>query len=107
MINISSDFITVSNIISKLLTLNLECLSLYFIMLLCAYLASSDNGSKQDTVKCPLWHIPGQTAQCKCGDSYNGIVSCIGDFLYIKQGNCMTWNNYSKQAELQSCLFGQ
>ena len=94
--------------ISKLLTLNLECPSLNFItLLLCVCLASSDNSSKQDTLKCPLWHIPDQTAQCKCGNSHNGIVSCTGDFLYIKQDNCMTWNSYSKQAELQSCLFGQ
>ena len=107
MLNFPSNFMALSNI-SKLLTLNLECPSLNFItLLLCVCLASSDNSSKQNTLICPLWHIPDQTAQCKCGDSYNGIVSCTGDFLYIKQGNCMTWNNYSKQAELQSCLFGQ
>ena len=45
--------------------------------------------------------------QCKCGDSHNGIVNCIGSFLYIKLCNCMTWNNLTKKAELQSCLFNR
>ena len=55
----------------------------------------------------PPMACPHQDAQCECGDSHNGIVSCIGNFLYIKHGNCMTWNNFTEQAELQSCLFSQ
>ena len=95
---------------SQLVILNTEHLNLYFIIivLIGVCLVSGDNySSKQKIVKCPLWHVPGQDAQCNCGDSCNGIVSCIGNFLYIKRGNCMTWNNHTKQAELQSCLFNQ
>ena len=103
-----SDFMAVSNV-SQLVILNIEHLNFYFIIILsCVCLVSGDNySSKQKIVKCPLWHVPGQDAQCNCGDSCNGIVSCVGNFLYIKRGNCMTWNDHSKQAELQSCLFGQ
>ena len=83
----------------------------YLILLMLLYFlpASSDKIIKHNTVKCPqgLWHVAGLAGQCKCGDSHNGIVNCIGSFLYIKRGNCMTWNNLTKQAELQSCLFNQ
>ena len=83
----------------------IECLIL--LMLVCFCPATSDKTIKHNTVKCPLWHVPGLAGQCKCGNSHNGIVNCIGSFLYIKRGNCMTWNNLTKQAELQSCLFNQ
>ena len=69
-------------------------------------ISDDDKGSKQPDI-CPLWHVPGQNVRCECGNSHNGIVSCIHEFLYIKHGNCMTWNNSTKQAELQSCLFSQ
>ena len=88
---------------SKVMILKVHCPSLYFIIL-CVRLVSGDKSSQ---FKCPLWHVPGQDVQCECGDSHNGIVSCIGNFLYIKYGNCMTWNNFTKQAELQSCLLSQ
>ena len=84
-----------------------DCLILLMLLHFCP--ATSDKTIKYNTAKCPLWHVPGLAGQCKCGDSrnINGIVNCIGSFLYIKRGNCMTWNNLTKQAELQSCLFNQ
>ena len=94
----------VSNIL-KLVILNFLFQSLYFITS-CVCLESNSVISKEED-KCPLWHVPGHNVHCECGDSRNGIVSCIGNFLYIKHGNCMTWNNSTKQAELQSCLFSQ
>ena len=43
--------------------------------------------------------------KCKCGETYNGRVSCDKMFVYIYQGNCLTWNNSTSRAELHSCLF--
>ena len=89
---------------SKFMILNYLFQSLYFITFICP---TSGGISHKNADRCPLWHVQGPDAQCKCGDSHNGIVSCIGNFLYIKHGNCMTWNNSTKQAELQSCLLSQ
>ena len=58
--------------------------------------------SKQDS--CPLWHIS-RNEQCECGASLSGIVSCDKQFVYIKRGNCVTWNNLTNSAELHRCLF--
>ena len=89
----------------------LKFLSLYFIIIILCVCLSLTSGDKDrgdlNSDNCPLWHVPGQDVWCKCGDSHHGIVSCIGKFLYIKRGNCMTWSNSTKQAELQSCLLGK
>ena len=46
-----------------------------------------------------------ENGKCECGESYNGIVSCGKNFVYIIRGNCLTWNNSTSKAELHSCLF--
>ena len=61
----------------------------------------------QSKGRCPLWHIRKENGKCNCGEScmYNGLVSCDKTFVYILQGNCLTWNNSTSRAELHSCLF--
>ena len=54
---------------------------------------------------CPLWQVMKENGKCECGETYNGIVSCDKNFVYIVQGNCLTWNNSTSSAEVHSCLF--
>ena len=54
---------------------------------------------------CLLWHIMKENGKCECGETYNGYVSCDKKFVYIIQGNCLTWNSLTGSAELHQCLF--
>ena len=58
----------------------------------------------QSKDSCPLWHILQKNGKCECGDTV--IVSCNKNFVYIGQGNCLTWNNLTGSAEVHPCLFG-
>ena len=35
----------------------------------------------------------------------HGLITCDKKFVYIIQGNCLTWNNSTSRAEVNSCLF--
>ena len=79
---------------------------------LCLYLLSIVscvfNVEFNQTVDCPLWHIPVRDhsghIDCVCGARFKGIISCDGDRIYIKHGYCLTWNNSTNSAEIHRCL---
>ena len=60
----------------------------------------------QSKDSCPLWHILNEKGNCECADTLDGFISCNKKFVYIVQGNCLTWNNLTGRAELYPCLFG-
>ena len=45
-----------------------------------------------------------QNGYCSCGV---GAIQCDKQFIYIKQGTCMTWDNATSSAEMHHCLFVQ
>ena len=53
----------------------------------------------------PLWHVRKWNGRCSCGKTYNGVIRCDRESLYVLQGNCLTWNNLTGTAELHACLF--
>ena len=81
--------------------------SIYLILLSFCSQCLSDHGSFfEETKRCPLWHIPDSSGQCVCSTKLDKVVIiCSKSFLYITNGNCMTWNNESNEAQVQSCLF--
>ena len=67
-------------------------------------LLTSLTNCESENDSCPLWHVPGRNGQCECGANLNGVVTCDEHFVYIAQGNCMTWNNSTHGAEVHLCL---
>ena len=59
----------------------------------------------QSKGRCPLWHVLHENGKCECGETFDGIIACDKKFVYIIQGNCLTWNNSTNSAELHPCLF--
>ena len=76
-------------------------LQFLYIYMLASCTSLSDHDRKIS--HCPLWHVL-RNEECECGASFDGTVSCDENFVYIKYGNCMTWNNSTTSAELHSCL---
>ena len=72
------------------------------ILSLCCLTPSSS--LLQNKSSCLLWHVMKENGKCECGESYNGIVKCDKDFVYVHQGNCLTWNNSTNRAEIHPCL---
>ena len=84
------------------MTRNFHKRSKTFYLLL--YLFTSSNCMTDDvsnTSNCQLWHFP-TNGYCRCGAR---IVNCDKQFIYIKQGTCLTWNNATSSAEAHRCLF--
>ena len=55
--------------------------------------------------ECGLWHIRNSKGDCECGASLSGVICCDENFIYVENGYCLTWNNYTKNEELYHCLF--
>ena len=74
------------------------------LLVQCLYLLTPGTCSDHESDKggCPLWHVL-RNGQCECGASINGIISCVKSFMYIKHGNCLTWNNSTNSTELHNC----
>ena len=51
-----------------------------------------------------LWHFF-RNGGCYCGISDHGVVYCDQQFIYCKQGTCVTWSNITSGAEIHRCLF--
>ena len=60
---------------------------------------------QQSKGSCPLWHILRENGKCECGETFDGLITCDKKFVYIIQGNCLTWNNSTSRADVNSCLF--
>ena len=70
---------------------------LLLYLLLCIGLSSN---------KCPVWHIS-RNGQCECSNSFNKIIQCGDNVLFVERGYCLTWNNSAQSAELHRCFFSQ
>ena len=68
---------------------------LLLYLLLCIGLSSN---------KCPIWHIS-RNGQCECCNSFNKIIQCGDNILFVEHGYCLTWNNSTQSAELHRCFF--
>ena len=82
--------------------------SMYLITFCLLCLSDHNNNNiifEETKTECPLWHIPDRNGQCVCSTKLKFIVTCEKNFLHIYEGNCMTWNNESNEAQVQSCLF--
>ena len=52
-----------------------------------------------------LWHFF-RNGRCCCGITNDyGMISCDEQFIHVKQGTCMTWDNATSSAEFHHCLF--
>ena len=63
-----------------------------------------DNVSENNSDCNQLWHFF-RNEGCYCGISDHGVVSCDQQFIYCKQGTCVTWSNITSGAEVHHCLF--
>ena len=70
---------------------------LLLYLLLCIGLSSN---------KCPVWHIS-RNGQCECSNSFNKIIQCGDNVLFVEHGYCLTWNNSTQSAELHRRFFSQ
>ena len=66
---------------------------------------NADYENKSQTTSCPLWHVWNRNGQCECGADYHQTVKCDDNYVYIKRGNCITWNNSTNSAVLYICLY--
>ena len=56
---------------------------------------------------CPLWQVPGKHGECECSGSLKSLINCTknSEYLYVRYGHCLTWNNSTSQVEVHTCLF--
>ena len=90
------------NIISILL---LKILLIHKLLSIQHYLVNGHDQVSEKNKNCPLWHVPDQHGRCVCGAHLNGKVLCESDNnLLIPHVYCLTWNNFTNEAEILNCL---
>ena len=81
--------------------------SSYFLVFLYLFISANcmitNVNNKSD---CQLWHFL-KNGCCYSGVWNHGVVHCDKQFVSVKQGTCMTWNNATGSAEVHHCLFLQ
>ena len=82
-----------------------QVLKFLFVILICCYFCQPWHGQNSTMVKCPLWHIPDENGLCVCSNYLNKVIICDRSMLFVRVGNCMTWNDETDDAQIQGCLF--
>ena len=82
------------------------CVAIIPIALVRLTVSSADTDANSS---CPLWYwFNERSGHCECCTTYTytGILyGCQGTNLEIFHGQCMTWNNITKEVEIGRCLF--
>ena len=90
-------------ILSTEMSLNIHrhSLNLYFFMSSDCVIANMSNNSDCHE----LWHYLRRNGYCYCGIGKHGVIFCDKQYIHVKQGICVTWDNATGSAEVHRCLF--
>ena len=93
-------------ILSTEMSLNIHRRSLNFLLLLYFFMSSdcviANMNNNSDCHE--LWHYL-RNGYCYCGIGEHGVIFCDKQYIHVKQGICVTWDNATGSAEVHHCLF--